>query len=110
VLEEALHEVLGVLRTVPAMPGEGVQRRPVALAEPSKRLGSAWGAALGRFQYDAPTRRLKPRMAERCRAVVLVHGPKRKSTQVFHKAAELQRRAKRAWDYETLSARSLCNH
>ncbi len=54
---------------------KGVQRRPVAFAEPGERLGSTCGAALGRFQHDGPPRRIKPRVAGRIETVILIHGP-----------------------------------
>jgi hypothetical protein len=74
VLEEALHQVLGVFRAESAMTGEGVQWRPVAFAEPSESLGSPFGATLGRFQHEAPARRIKPNMVGRGRTVILIHG------------------------------------
>jgi hypothetical protein len=56
----ALHQVLGVFRAEPAITGEGVQWRPVALAEPSERLGCPFGVTLGRFQHEAPACRINP--------------------------------------------------
>jgi hypothetical protein len=49
----------------PRVPGEGVQRRPIAFTKSGERLGSTCGAAFGRFQHDAPTRRIKSSLAKR---------------------------------------------
>ena len=89
--KEALDEVLSVFRAAPAMAGKGVQRRSIAFAEPSQCLRSSRGAALRRFQHDAPVRCIKPTMAKGCRLVFLVHG---RSDSLF-KVNDFYREAKK---------------
>src|SRR5262249_12249399 len=96
VLEGALSQSLGGYRVMPTMPGESVQGRPIALAEPSERLGAPRGAALGCFQHDTPARGLKPTAAGRIRAMILNHGPQMEKTRPLYNAPRAQKKAKRA--------------
>jgi hypothetical protein len=63
--------------------------------------GVPFGATLGRFQHNAPARRIKPSMVGRGRTVILIHGRNVK-TRFLHNAAKAQKKAKRAglfWNF-----------